>query len=133
MHRGRQFRAPQRFEHEAGPLEFGRGPQRQARRCLIDGDPTASRDQLRIELLADGRVRLENLSQRNPVVMPDFCRIAELRLDGGRPAGGRCSPDKLRSPSGRKPPPNRLPRTRTVKMVEGLRLQATWTGQEVAD
>ena len=68
----------QRFEHEAGPLEFGRGPQRQARRCLIDGDPTVSRDQLRIELLADGRIRLENLSQRNPVVIPDFCRIAEL-------------------------------------------------------
>jgi len=66
------------FEHEAGPLEFGRGPQRQAKRCLIDGDPTVSRDQLRIEQVPGGRIRMENLSQRNPIVLPGRCRISEV-------------------------------------------------------
>jgi adenylate cyclase len=69
----------QQLEHEAGPLEFGRGPQRETKRCLIDGDPTVSRDQLRIEQFANGRIRLENLSQRNPVVLPGRCRIAEMQ------------------------------------------------------
>ena len=69
----------QQLEHEAGPLEFGRGPKRETKRCLIDGDPTVSRDQLRIEQFANGRIRLENLSQRNPVVLPGRCRIAEMQ------------------------------------------------------
>src|SRR5208283_1680812 len=67
------------FDHEAGPLEFGRGPQREMKRCLIDGDPTVSRDQLRIEERPGGRVRVENLSQRNPVVVSGRGRIAELQ------------------------------------------------------
>ena len=59
----------QQFDHDAGPLEFGRGPQRELKRCLIKGDPSVSRDQLLIEELPGGRVRAENLSQRNPVVV----------------------------------------------------------------
>ncbi len=53
----------QEFEHAGGPLEFGRGPQRESKRCFIE-DMGVSRDQLRIEELPGGRVRAENLSQR---------------------------------------------------------------------
>jgi adenylate cyclase len=55
-----------RFEHAAGPLELGRGPERHHKRFVID-DMFVSRDQLRIEELADGRVRVDNLSGRNVV------------------------------------------------------------------
>ncbi len=51
------------LEHDAGPIEFGRGPQRQVRRCIIDDD-YVSRNQLTLEELPDGRVRVENLSER---------------------------------------------------------------------
>ena len=57
------------FEHPSGPLEFGRGPQREIPRCVIAGDQSVSRDQLRVEPLADGRLRLENLSANTPVVV----------------------------------------------------------------
>lgn len=57
------------FEHPSGPLEFGRGPQRDLPRCVIAGDQSVSRDQLRVERLADGRIRLENLSANTPVVV----------------------------------------------------------------
>jgi adenylate cyclase len=57
------------FEHPSGPLEFGRGPQRELPRCVIAGDQSVSRDQLRVEPLADGRIRLENLSANTPVVV----------------------------------------------------------------
>lgn len=57
------------FEHPSGPLEFGRGPQRELPRCVIAGDQTVSRDQLRIDPLADGSVRVENLSANTPVVV----------------------------------------------------------------
>lgn len=57
------------FEHPSGPLEFGRGPRRELPRFVIAGDQTVSRDQLRVEPLADGSVRLENLSANTPVVV----------------------------------------------------------------
>ena len=69
----------QQFDHDAGPLEFGRGPQREIKRFLIDGDPTVSRDQLRIEERPGGRVRVENLSQRIAVVVSGNGRIPELQ------------------------------------------------------
>ena len=53
-------------EHAGGPLEFGRGPARDAPRCVLT-DPFASRDHLRVEILADGRLRLENLSHTSAV------------------------------------------------------------------
>jgi adenylate cyclase len=49
-----------RREHERGPLEFGRGPQRDFDRIVVE-DRYTSRDQLRIEALASGRLRIENL------------------------------------------------------------------------
>ena len=121
----------QQLEHESGPLEFGRGPQRQAKRCLIDGDPTVSRDQLRIEQLPDGRVRLENLSQRNPVVIPGFCRIAELHsLELDLPVVMVAGQTNISI----RPEAAASEQTATsdnLKTIEGLRLQATWTSQEV--
>src|SRR6516162_2197364 len=119
----------QRLEHDSGPLEFGRGPQRQAKRCLIDGDPTVSRDQLRIEQLSDGRVRLENLSQRNPVVVPGRFRIAELHsMEVALPIAlvvGQTN-ISIQSDAALEPPatPDNL------KTVDDLRLEATWNGQD---
>src|SRR5258708_856069 len=54
------------LEHADGALEFGRGPQRNVARIVVD-DAFCSRDQLRIEEIADNRVRVENLSSKNPV------------------------------------------------------------------
>jgi len=51
-----------------GVLEIGRGPQREAPRFLVD-DPTVSRDQLRVEEVPEGRIRLENLSTSRPIVL----------------------------------------------------------------
>lgn len=57
-------RQQDRLEHETGPIEFGRGPQRTLKRCVVD-DAFFSRDQLRVEELASGLVRLDNLSHKN--------------------------------------------------------------------
>ncbi len=116
----------QQLEHESGPLEFGRGPQRQAKRCLIDGDPTISRDQLRIEPLAGGCIRVENLSQRNTVLLPGRCRIAELRsMEVELPvvlvAGQTTMTIRADAVSDPATPDN-------LKTIEGLALQPTWTG-----
>ena len=67
----------EQFDHESGPLEFGRGPQRESKRCQILDDLTVSRDQLRIEERPGGRLRVENLSRRTPVVVPGRCQIGE--------------------------------------------------------
>jgi adenylate cyclase len=63
------------LEHDDGPIEFGRGPQRDVTRCTIQ-DPFVSNDQLRLEPLSAGRVRLENLSRRNAVRLADGSSIA---------------------------------------------------------
>jgi hypothetical protein len=54
------------FSHDDGPLEFGRGPAREATRCVIR-DGLVSTDQVRVEILAPGRLRVENLSGRDPL------------------------------------------------------------------
>ncbi len=65
----------QRLEHAGGPLEFGRGPQQECKRVVID-DMFVSRDQLRIAELPGGQVRLENLSSRNPIELANGAAIA---------------------------------------------------------
>jgi adenylate cyclase len=62
------------FDHASGPIELGRGPRRQAERVVID-DPYVSNDQLRIEELAGGLIRVENLSRRNPARLTDGSTI----------------------------------------------------------
>src|SRR5262245_29602597 len=56
----------QLIEHDGGPLELGRGPQRDCPRSIVN-DPTVSRDQLRVEEIGIGRVRVVNLSQKRKV------------------------------------------------------------------
>src|SRR5437660_1112059 len=56
----------QQIVHGAGPLELGRGNARDLPRLHVD-DEYVSRDQLRLEGIADGRLLLENLSLKNPV------------------------------------------------------------------
>ena len=64
-------REQQHFEHASGPLEFGRGPQRNCMpRCIIQ-DLYVSKDHLRLLELDDGQVRVENLSQRNSIRLAD--------------------------------------------------------------
>jgi adenylate cyclase len=65
----------QQFEHAAGPLEFGRGPKRKTERFVIN-DLFVSRDQLRIQEQANGRVLAENLSTKQEIGLPDGGNIA---------------------------------------------------------
>ncbi len=60
----------QRLEHAEGPIEFGRGPQRDVKRFMVE-DISVSRDQLRIAEFANGRIRVENLSLKIPVALAD--------------------------------------------------------------
>ncbi|MCY2988902.1 MAG: adenylate/guanylate cyclase domain-containing protein [Planctomycetota bacterium] len=70
----------ERLEHTGGPLEFGRGPQGETPRFVID-DPCVSRDQLRVWELSEGRIRIENLSERTviAVVGGEEVRSAQTR------------------------------------------------------
>jgi adenylate cyclase len=66
----------QEFEHATGPLEFGRGPARDnIPRCVLK-DLYVSKDHIRVLELDDGRVRIENLSQRNSIRLEDHTVIA---------------------------------------------------------
>src|SRR4051812_13436249 len=60
----------EQLDHPGGPLEFGRGPQRQAPRFLVE-DAFVSRDHLRVEELPQGRVQVANLSQRWSITFGD--------------------------------------------------------------
>src|SRR5260221_14193050 len=56
------------FEHDAGPIEICRGPQRPpTARLSIPEDLYISKDHVVVEELGPDRARLENLSSRNPV------------------------------------------------------------------
>ncbi len=64
-------REHQQFEHAAGPIEFGRGAQRDGvPRCVVQ-DLYVSKDHVRVEELDAGRVRVENLSGRNSIRLAD--------------------------------------------------------------
>lgn len=80
-----------RFEHGAGPLEFGRGPKRDARRYVID-DGFVSRDHMIVQEVAEGRLRVTNLSQRQAIDLADKGRVPtggsfEVRLPVRLPIG----------------------------------------------
>lgn len=68
----------QRFQHSGGPLEFGRGPRRDVERFVVN-DVFASRDQVRVEELPNKRLRVDNLSLKQELVLSDESRV---------PAGG---------------------------------------------
>jgi len=61
--------------HEDGPIEFGRGPKREAERIVIN-DKHVSRDHLRVEERPGGSVRLENISSTSEVDLENHERIA---------------------------------------------------------
>jgi adenylate cyclase len=64
-------REQQQFEHDRGPIELGRGPKRNnVARCVVQ-DLYVSKDHVRVEERPPGHVRIENLSQRNPVWFAD--------------------------------------------------------------
>src|SRR5207253_25677 len=68
-------RERQQFEHPMGPLEFGRGPKRDATpRCVIQDDLYVSKDHVRIEEMAASRIRFETLIavQRAAAGSPEF-------------------------------------------------------------
>jgi signal transduction histidine kinase len=63
-------RERQQLEHHAGPIEFGRGPKRgDTFRCVVQ-DPYVSKDHVRVEELANGQIAVENLSAKQPILLP---------------------------------------------------------------
>src|SRR5262249_48430672 len=73
-------RENQELEHETGPLEIGRGPRRgTVARCIVQ-DPYVSKDHVRLEEQANGRILVENLSQKQPIGLSANSSIAP----GGR-------------------------------------------------
>jgi adenylate cyclase len=65
----------QEYRHGEGILELGRGPQREHKRLMIQ-DQSVSRDQLQIEELVDGGVRIRNVSRNREVRVADAGAIA---------------------------------------------------------
>ncbi len=60
------------IQHNEGPIEFGRLQQGQCTRVVVD-DPFTSRDQVRIEELPGGEIRVANLG--SPVTLPDGSQL----------------------------------------------------------
>ena len=80
------------LESCAGPLEFGRGPQRDVQRCVVD-DPGVSRDHFRVTATADDRIEVANLSRNVPLLLADGNQIppgktTELTLPARLTVGG---------------------------------------------
>jgi adenylate cyclase len=66
-------RQKKQYQHRDGPMEFGRLQQGQCARIVVE-DPYTSRDQLRVEELPNGNVRLTNLG--SPITLPDGSQLA---------------------------------------------------------
>lgn len=65
-------RQKKQYQHRDGPMEFGRLQQGQCARIVVE-DPYTSRDQLRVEEVSDGTVRVHNLG--SPVTLPDGSQL----------------------------------------------------------
>jgi adenylate cyclase len=65
-------RQKKQYQHRDGPMEFGRLQQGQCARIVVE-DPYTSRDQLRVEEVADGTVRVHNLG--SPITLPDGTQL----------------------------------------------------------
>ena len=76
----------ERFVHRDGPLEFGRGPQRDVPRRVLQ-DPTVSTNQLYLEPQADKRGSARNLSAKVTIRLADGTLIEPGReLSASLPA-----------------------------------------------
>jgi len=69
----------QDLEHKSGPLEIGRGPKREAARLIVQ-DPYVSKDHVRLSELPNGKVRVENLSSKQPIWTSATTNIAPMSL-----------------------------------------------------
>lgn len=67
-------RQRKQIQHANGPIEFGRRPVEGQTRVVVE-DPFTSRDQLRVEELPGGLIRLENLGS-TPVMLSDGTTLA---------------------------------------------------------
>ncbi len=66
----------QEVEHPSGPIEFGRGGPRNNIPRIVIPDLYVSKDHIQVQELDSGRVRVENLSQRNSIRLADNSVIA---------------------------------------------------------
>ena len=66
-------RQQRQIAHEGGPLEFGRLPKANCDYQIVVDDPYTSREQVRLEELASGDVRVVNLG--SPIVLPDGSKL----------------------------------------------------------
>ena len=119
------------FEHAAGSLEFGRGPQRDVPRFWVD-DPTVSRDQLRISALSDHRVRIENLGLKHAVLVAGAGEIGisqarELERPVAVQMGGTRVRIESASPAGAALGPLPQPASPTAKGANHVHLQTKIT------
>ncbi len=92
------------IEHESGPLEIGRGPERNGVRRYVVLDLFVSKDHVRLDEINDGVINVENLSGKarivvegkEPVapgetkmfVLPVAFRIGNTRIEIAPPASG---------------------------------------------
>ncbi len=65
-------RQHRQYKHAAGPLEFGRGPRREVERLVIE-DRFVSRDQMQVEEISGGRIRVHNTG--SPAMLSDGAAI----------------------------------------------------------
>lgn len=66
-------RQRKQYQHREGPIEFGRLQQGQCARIVVE-DPYTSRDQVRIEELPGGQIKIHNLG--SAVTLPDGSQLA---------------------------------------------------------
>jgi adenylate cyclase len=66
-------RQRKQYQHREGPIEFGRLQQGQCARIVVE-DPYTSRDQVRIEEMPGGNVKIHNLG--SAVTLPDSSQLA---------------------------------------------------------
>jgi adenylate cyclase len=71
-------RESQQFDHPAGPIEFGRGPQTTGCPRSVIQDLSVSRNHMRLEELPAGTLRVENLSKNHPIRLADNTVIEPL-------------------------------------------------------
>lgn len=74
-------RESKEFQHAVGPIEFGRGQQREnTPRCIVQ-DLYVSKDHVRIEARPGCRVFVENLSQKNPIMLMAGRTVAPMESE----------------------------------------------------
>src|SRR2546423_658774 len=69
-------RERKQLDHTAGPIEMGRGGERQGAPRIVVQDLYVSKDQVRLEKLPNSLVRIENLSSKQPILFPSSQPIA---------------------------------------------------------